>query len=198
MASKTKIANRALSKLGEKRVSNIDTDDVKSAKVIREMWDLERDALLAAYPWNFAIKYTQLAVDTATPSWRWDNQYTLPADFLTLVEIKDNPDYELAGNKILTNEDAPLYIRYVSRITNTGEFDALFTQALAAHLAVEACEELAQSNTKKQILIAERREIISTAYASDAIQNPHVERAESVWLEDREASYVDDEINYNA
>jgi hypothetical protein len=198
MASKTGIANRALSKLGEKRVSNIDTVDKKSANVIRFMWDSVRDAMLQAYPWNFSVKRKQIGADGSTPAWGWSKQYSLPSDFLSLLSIKDKPDYTIEGGYIMTNSTSPIYIKYISRITNTGQFDALFTEAFAAQLAVEACEELTQSNTKKQILIQERDRIIEKAYASDAIQNPSVDLETDEWLLERESSYVYDEIDYNA
>lgn len=196
MASKTEIANRALSKVGEQRVSNIDTDNIKAAKVIRYMWDIVRDKLLTSHPWNFAIERTELAADGTAPAWGYNKRFQIPSDFLALLEIKSNPDYKLEGRYILTNASAPLKIRYIKRITNTGDFDPMFTEALAADLAVEACEELTQSNTKKQILMKEREDHIKQAYANDAIQDPPQYLQADTWILSREDSYYDD-IDYN-
>lgn len=196
MASKTDIANRALSKLGSSRVSNVDTDNNTPAKTISYMWDSVRDAMLTAFPWNFAIKRVQIAADATAPSWGYNNSYTLPSDFLALIEIKDMPDYRIEGGKILTNQRAPLYIKYIYRVEETGLYDSLFNEALATRLAYEACEQITQSNTKKQILAQEFRERISEAYASDSIQDLPVERPDDTWLLARE-SYTD-EIDYNA
>ena len=197
MASKTDISNRALSKLGEKRVSNVDTDDKDAAKVIRYMWENVRDALITSYPWNFAIKRKQLAASGDTPAWGYGKQYLLPADFLALLEIKGQPEFKLEGGYILTDDGSPIYIRYISRITDTGSFDALFNEALAAKLAVEACEEITQSNTKKQILLREYEAAIKEAYASDAIQEYPQKLTDDEWILARFSGYSDD-IDYNA
>lgn len=196
MASKTQIANKMLFKVGEARVSNVETDSSSRATIINENFDLWRDELLSKYPWGFAIKRTQLAKDADAPSWGYSNQYTLPADYLHLLEIENDPRYKIEGDKILTDEGGPLKIRYVYRVTSTGLFAPLFSEALAAHGAVEISERLTQSNTKKQILIQELEAIIKQAFAQDAIQNPPLERADDQWLISRESSVYYDEVDY--
>lgn len=195
MASKTAIANRALSKLGEARVSNIDTDNNKPAKVISFMYDIVRDAMLTACPWNFAIKRVQIAADSDTPAWGYNKQYTLPTDFLALLEIRGNPEYRLEGGFILTNEGAPLYIKYISRIENSGLFDPLFVEALATRMAFEGCEEITQSNTKKEALLRDYDMIVRQAYASNAIQSQPQDLEPDTWLLARESNI--DDIDYN-
>lgn len=195
MASKTAIANRALSKLGETRVSNVDTDNTKPAKVIRFMYDIVRDAMLAAYPWNFAIKRVQIAADASAPAWGYTKQYTLPVDFLALLEIRGNPEYSIEGGKIQTNEGAPIYIRYIAQITDTGLFDALFVEAFATRMAYEGCEEITQSNTKKDLLARDLQGILKEAYASNAIQSQPQELESDTWLLSRESTT--DDIDYN-
>lgn len=204
MASKTEIANRTLSKLGEGRVSNIETDNTKAAKVIRYMYDSVRDAMLSAYPWNFAVTRKQLAKDATAPVWGYNNQYTLPSNFLSLLEIKGNPDYRMesdetsGGLRIVTNAGSPLYIRYIRRVINEGEFHPLFNEAFSCRLALEGCEEITQSNTKKQILFEEMQLRIKEAYAVDAIQDLPVELPASEWLLSRESTDYMDDIDYNA
>lgn len=203
MSSKTDIANRALSKVGEQRVSNVDTQDIKAAKVIRFMWDSVLDAALAAFPWNFAVTRIQIAQDAAAPVWGYTKQYLLPSDFLTLLEIQNNPDYRLeidqvTGSKyILTNTSSPLFIRYIRRVIDTGAFDPLFVEYFATRLAFESVEELTQSNTKKQILAEELRQNIIVAYASDSIQDPPVKLQADEWLIAREQSVVFNDIDFN-
>lgn len=197
MASKSEIANRMLSKIGDARVSNVETDSSERAQIINSGFELWRDELLCSYPWNFAIKRTQLAKDGTAPAWGYNNRYQLPSDYLHILEIKGDPDYRIEDGYILTDEGAPLKIKYVRRITSTGEFHPLFSEALASHGAIEICEKLTQSNTKKEILIAQHREIIGRAYAIDAIENPPQRRTDDEWLLSREASVIYDEIDYN-
>ena len=197
MASKTEIANKTLSKIGDRRVSNIETDSSERAQVINSMFDMVRDQLLAAFPWNFAIKRASLAKDVVAPVWGYSNYYTVPTDFLSLLSIQNNPRYLMENGKIATDEGAPLKIRYVKRVTDTGNFDVWFDEALACELGVECIERVSGSNTKKQILMSQRDMAIAKAYANDSIQDPPQELQESEWILSREASVIYDDIDYN-
>lgn len=185
MSSKTDVANRALSKLGHPRVSNLDTTDTEAARTIREMWDIVRDVMLQSYSWNFAVKRVSLAADSSTPSWEYDYQYRLPTDFLTLLEIENDPDYRVEEGYIRTNKSAPLYIKYVARIESVGSWTPLFIEAFASKLAYEACERITQSNTKKQLLLQDFQMIINTAFTSDAIEDPALGLPEDSWITER-------------
>lgn len=196
MASKTDIANRALSKLGEQRVSNVDTDNSKAAKVIRYMFDIVRDEMIAKYPWNFAIERAQIAKDSASPAWGFDNRYALPVDFLSLLEIKGKPKYKIEGRYIVTNDNSPIFIRYIKRVVNTGDFDPVFVETFSSRLAYEGCEEITQSNTKKEALWQELQMNIKDAYASDAIQELPEDLEPDEWLIARVQGYHDD-IDYS-
>lgn len=197
MASKTAIANRTLSKLGQTRVSNIDLDNTKPAKVVRYMYDIILDALLTAFPWNFAIKRAQLAADATAPAWGYAKRYTLPVDFLSLLEIRGEPEYTLEGGFILTNQGSPLYIKYISRVTDSGLFDPLFVEAFASRMAYEGCEEITQSNTKKDLLLRDYQMTIKEAYASDSIQEMPQRLEADTWLLAREATGYYDDIDYD-
>ena len=185
MASKTTIANRALSKLGQPRVSNIATANTKAARIIDEMYDVVRDAMLTIIPWNFAVRRASLAPDGVAPAWGWTYAYSMPSDFLSLVNIKDEPLYEFENKKIMTDEGTTLYIKYIAQITNTGEFSPLFVEAFAARLAYEACEEVTQSNTKKQILGNDYDAVMDEATRVDAVENQSQLLEADSWLEAR-------------
>lgn len=197
MASRTYIANRTLSKLGHSRVSNVDTENIEAAKVIRYMWDSVRDSLLELYPWNFATARTQLAKLSDAPAWGYSNKYLLPTDFLTLLTLSDsstlssntNPDYRIEiddGQRVIvTDASSPIYLIYTSRVEDTGIYPALFVEAFATRMAYEGCEQITQSNTKKQIFSQEFDKIIQDAYRADAIQNPPDPLPDDSWVDVR-------------
>ena len=198
MTSKTEIANKTLSKIGDRRVSNIETDPSERAQVINQMYDQVRDELLSSFPWNFAIKRVLLAKSATAPAWGYTNQYPVPADFLALLGIDGSPNYTIEDGNILTNEGAPLKIRYIRRIEDAGSFTPTFAEALSCELAVESVERISGSNTKKQILAQQRDAAIKKAYANDSIQNPPQELVQSDWISAREDSVIYDNIDYNA
>lgn len=182
MASKTQIANKTLVKLGQDRVSNIETDNSQRAIIINQLWDVVRDATLQTYPWNFAIKRISLAPDSVAPAWGWAAAYSLPSDCLQLIEIKDQIDYELEGGKILCDESNVIYIKYVYKVTDASLYPPSFVDVFSHDLATEACEAITSDANLKQLLIAERRMIVDRALAADSVENLPVDIVEDDWL----------------
>lgn len=198
MASKVSIANRALTKLGGDRLLLL-SDDTQEGRTLNSMFDDVRDAELRRYRWKFAIKREELVALASAPKWGYQYQYPLPADFLALVQVneryviprdKSAAPWSVEGGRILTNYPAPLRIRYVARIENTGLYDPLFVEVLACKLAVEACEALTQSNTKLEALQAAYDFALSEAVRQDAIENPPDQLPFGTWLEARETDHT--------
>ena len=182
MASKTQIGNRTLVKLGQDRVSNIETDSSPAAITINQLWDTVRDATLQTYPWNFAIKRTSLAPDSVTPSWGWASAFSLPSDCLQLIEIKDNIDYEVEGGKILCDEANVIYIKYVYKVTDAALYPPTFVELFAHDLAIEGCDRITDDTNLKQLLIAERRVLLDRVLATDSVENLPVDIVEDDWI----------------
>lgn len=185
MASEVDIANRALQKLGAERITSL-TQDSENARECNVAYEAVRDAELRAHPWNFAIKRAQLAADTTAPAFGFTNAFTLPSDCLRVLPPDpsynlNSHDWQIEGRKILTNDSAALEIRYIYRVTDTTQFDALFTEALACALAVELCEKLTQSNSKGQAMRADYTSTIRAARRQNAFENISADPPEDTW-----------------
>ncbi|MDO9534776.1 MAG: hypothetical protein Q7J85_05470, partial [Bacillota bacterium] len=131
----------ALAKLGAKSIANIDTDTDNNAIKCRAIYENTRDALLRSYEWNFAIERAELAQLATTPVYGFDYEYTLPTSpyCLRVLEMESGTSFEIEGRKLLTNEDE-CKIKYIKRIVNPAQLDALFitvmVDSLAAQLAI--------------------------------------------------------------
>lgn len=196
MASSVDIANSALTKLGADRILNL-SDDQKEAREINAIFTMRRDALLRAYFWSFAMERTQLSALATAPSWGYTTAYQLPSDCLRVVQVNDawdvpgladyigGPDtepYRIEGRKIVTDLSAPLKLRYVKQVTESGQFDAMFTEAFAIDLAYHACEAITQSSTKKEGLKDDKREAILLAIRANAIELPPQVIGDDSWV----------------
>lgn len=200
MASSTiDIANRALTKLGEARILSL-TDQTNGAIVMNSMFTQVRDAELRRNRWNFALKRVSLIALADSPDWGYQYQYPLPSDFLSLVQVgqyyirpltRSKGPWHVEANSILTDLGAPLQIKYVMRVDNSGLFDPLFVECFAARLAFEACETLTQSGTKKQAASEEYKTALSEAARCNAIENPPEELPRGTWLDSRESCFSD-------
>lgn len=185
MASAVQICNLALQKLGAARINSL-TEDGRNARECNAAYELMRDAELRAHPWNFARARAQLAEDSTAPDFGFDHQYTLPSDFLRLHPDSEVDDWQIEGRKILTDDDAPLEIIYIKRVTDTAQFDALFVVALANRLAMQLCEKITQSNTKKAEALRDYVLSIREARRVNAIENVATDPPDDPWITARE------------
>lgn len=199
MASAVDIANSALTKLGEVRITSL-SDNVKAAREIDAVYVLRRDKLLRTFNWSFAMERTSLSALSDDPAWGYTAQYQLPVDCLRVVQVNDiwnipglsdymgGPDaepYRIEGRKIVTDFSAPLKIRYIKRVTDTSQFDACFVEVLAYDLAHECCEAITQSNTKKESMRQGRAQEILEAIRANAIELPPQEVPDDSWVMSR-------------
>jgi hypothetical protein len=198
MASQVEIANRALTKLGAARIISF-ADDNKQSRSVNSMFNVVRDAELRAHLWSFTIKRDSLPALTTTPAWGYDYEYQLPPDCLRLLEVDDiypgpnlddyrnanTQEFTIEGRKILTNKDAPLKIRYVSRVADTTQWDATFVEAFACRLAMEMCEDLTQSNSKKESVKDDYNTAIMMAIRANAIELPPQDLPDDSWVMSR-------------
>lgn len=195
MASKTDIANRALTKLGEDRITDL-LDDTERARTLNSLYNICRDAELRAHVWNFATKRASLPRLVDVPAYGFAYQYQLPSDLVRLIQVNEwwywrggadfyganNAEYQVEGRLILTDYNAPLPIRYVASIDDPGLYDALFVEAFACRLAMECCERLTQSNTKLQAVQQQYMMSIREAVRADAVENPPQALPDESWM----------------
>lgn len=189
MASVVEICNMALQKLGAKQITSL-TEDTASARACNACYTVLRDAEFEKHKWNFSILRVSLAADSPAPTEGPSNSFTLPADFIKLADPDpwDNTfdiDYQIEGRKIFTNFDAPLYLRYVSRIEDPNTMTPLFREALACKMAFQMCEALTQSNSKKADARSDYKEAIMEARRSNGIARRPQESAEDPWITGR-------------
>lgn len=140
--TETAVCNMALSKLGSKKISNVETENSVEAIQCRLHYESTRDALLRSFYWPFAAARSTLTENASEPDFEWDNQFDLPDDFLSFRSIHDNDlinpsrrSAAIEGSLFLTNEST-VEMRYTKKVTTVSEFDPLFIQVLILQLAI--------------------------------------------------------------
>lgn len=186
MASEVEICNRALQKLGAGSIVSLG-DDSKRARECNRAYAPIRDATLRKHPWNFAIARQALAASSTPPTHGPANAFPLPSDCLRLLPPDpfvnfNDLDWQIEGRSILTNDAAPLNVRYIRQITDPNIMDPLYREALATEIAFEICEAVTQSNTKKEGLREDLKTIIAQAKLLNAIENVAAEPPEDTWI----------------
>jgi len=138
------IGNMALDLLTESPIDSFD-DDTKAARLLKRHFETTREAELTANNWRFAILRASLEEDAAPPaSSVYSHQYLRPDDALRILpltyggEPEGRPiDHTIEGDYILTRVSGTLPVRYIGNLIDPNDFTALFTDVLAAALAIK-------------------------------------------------------------
>lgn len=209
--TQTTIINRALQLLGYKAVSSISQND-RGAKAMNVAYQPVLEAMLRENFWGFSIQRATLAASATQPAFGKGNYFPLPGDFLMIAPPDQNanvgigagaipagliprvPNVGLAysdwqieimpnGTKAIASDDAgPIYLRYVTRNVIEGNFDPNFTEAFAACLAMDTCEQLTQSNAKLQTLEKMHDDAMKKAKQRNAFESMPVLPPVDSWI----------------
>jgi hypothetical protein len=195
MATDVSICNRALQILGADSIIAL-TDDNNRGRAMAIAYPAVRDAELRRHRWSFAIKRASLAAlaDAPTGS-QFSTQFQLPNDCLRVLQVGDfdvGPDlsdfraaptelYSVEGRQLLTNFSAPLFIRYLARVSES-LFDVAFAEALSARIAKEACYRITQSTEREQLCDAAYRAAIREATRANAFERATSSASDDTWV----------------
>jgi len=177
MPSRTEVANLALAMVGDERVTSLETDTSKPAKLCNELLPQVVDECLVAHPWNFAIRRASLPALAAAPTFEYDRQFQVPANCLRVLAVNSIDPHEpwlREGDALLCNLPAPLAIRYIARETDSGKWSPLFTALAAATLAERLALPLAASQQSRAAIAQLIDDIRRRARNADAAEGtPH-------------------------
>ena len=145
-------------------------------------YDSNRRDELRKHRWNFALARVVLAPDATAPAFDYLYQFTLPSNCLRVLRpATADLDWQIEGRKILSNYSAVMQLRYIADIEDVTQWDASFYNVVAGALAVDICERLTQSNSKKQELIAQYTEDVRMARRVDAFESGPEDSADDDW-----------------
>jgi len=144
------ICSHALLKLGANTISSFQ-DGTLEAEVAANLYPLVRDFLLAAHPWNFAIKQHALSRVSTAPSADFQFAYALPADCVRVLSAGSNGrgrgvQYKLRGRLLLCDAHQVM-LTYIHR-PQEAIFPPFFVMVLVAQLAAEFCIPLVESTSR--------------------------------------------------
>lgn len=189
MASDVQIANRALSKLGDKTIVSL-TEDSNSARAVNECYVIVRQNEIRRHPWHFAKKRALLAASATAPTFDFSYAYPLPADCLRVlmphpesdsVQYDGKVDWKIEGRSILSDQAGPLKITYLADVTDPEQFDAAFVDTFAARLAAEVSMRLTGSAEKRKLALEEYRMSLLEARRVNAFEQFSIERPMGDW-----------------
>lgn len=196
--SRTQVINRALQLIAAADTISDPDEDSASARAAKIEYDATVRSELSAYPWYFAKTQTQLAADADAPLFKYERSFTLPTDFLRLVELENrwvfsvdrqtqdaNPMafYEMQGRAILTDFEAPLRIGYIRDVTEEPTlWHPLFEDTVVLSLAMVLANPLAKSMSQVDAWMRARRMKVLEARRVNAIQRQPDHIPDGSWM----------------
>lgn len=170
--SLTNVANMAMALIGQERITRLDGDTSKQARLANEFLPQVRDACLVRHPWGFAIKRITLPALATAPVFGFAYAYERPSDCLRVLTLDaDDPHqpFVIEGNTIATDQPAPLGIRYIRQVTDPGSWSPEFVDLVATELAERLCIPLSADKSQRAAIADKlerlRREARSTSAA---------------------------------
>jgi len=138
-ATITTICNLALSKIGARKVIDIDEESTE-ARACKTFYDEVRDDVLRSHRWSFAVTRATLSEIASEPAFGWRNGFELPVDCLRVFEVngwdqaRREGYWEIEGRLVMVDEESA-DIRYIRRETDANLYDSIFIEAFATKLA---------------------------------------------------------------
>lgn len=185
MATEIEICNAALSFLGASPITSLAGTDKRSTSC-KAWYSLTRDNLLRSHPWNFAIKRAALVEDVSTPAFGYAHQFVLPADYVRALKLDySDLEFKIESNLLLTDEGSVNLI-YISKVTDTSEFDAMFTYLLSLQLAYNMAYTLVQSSSLRQSILQELQIQLRDARSASSQEGTPDSFEFNTWVEARQ------------
>lgn len=184
--SQIKICNLALIRVGADRISSIN-EDTKSAIVLNAIYELIRDSVLRAHPWNCATKRAILTPTADTPLFEFDFEYDFTADMLRPVDaFPEDIEFAVEGRKILCNEET-LDMGYIFSNTDESSWDSNLADAVAWRLAAESAYSLTQSLSLAQGCEKAYKAILAEARSMDGMEGRRLKFIADTWTRSRKS-----------
>lgn len=149
--SEVDVCNAALLMLGDKTIQSLDQQNNTKATLCNFWYPNTRDAVLRAFPWNFAGALADLTKFTDPPEFDFDYRFQLPDDFVKARYLSDrSTKFKLVGSELHSDSDA-IKLKYTKRVIDISQWDELAVMALAMKLSAVLAYPVTKSKSTMEV-----------------------------------------------
>jgi len=176
--SEVTICNMALRELHANPIANLSEGSLE-ASVCNLYYELARNFVLVAAPWNFAIKRTDILATTTAPKWDYQYAYTYPVDCLRLLSINDRDagwrvELNESDTKVIVTNLQKAKLKYIKEIKDTQQFSSSFIFAFAKFLKHLIATPLTGQREQSQAALQEYQGFLQQAKTDDGQESSQV------------------------
>lgn len=185
--SKVEITNLALTLLGADLITSM-SESTERARTANAIFDSVRDAVLRAFPWNFATRREQVpSLASPVPASTWKYFFNQPTGCLRVLEVGEEVGgypFSVEGGYIACNF-SPIIVKFTFQETDVTKYDSLFVLALSARLAHSMAHRRIQSAAREKELFDVYRSYVKEARSVDSQEGTAGIITADDWLESR-------------
>lgn len=196
MLSRTQVINNGLQIIGAERIDD-PNESSESARQAASVYDQTVREELSKQAWFFAKKQIRLPAAADVPTFRFGRAFTLPPDFIRLVELENRwvfnvlryvdtnptPAYEIQGRTLLSNGSAPLGIAYIADVSDDPTiWSPMFAAVVSAALALKLAVPLTKSEGMVSLANKRYEKEVREARRVNAIQQPPAQIPDGSWI----------------
>lgn len=193
--TETHIANMALSRLGERAITDITANTTRTEKAAESHFGGVRDEVLNSHYWNFAqkvVRFEEADDDGGDDAEQWGYSYPLPADFIRVVRpYPAGMDFEIVGRHLFAHF-VPFDLKYTARVTDPEDWTPDFKKCVSLLLAHRIGQDIRGSEQLVSQIMQEYEFALSDATHRDAVESGPRSVGGSSWVNAREGYEYDE------
>ena len=171
MASKIDLISQALVLIGDQPINSLTGSDRRQATA-NAIYDTTVQNELSKHRWGFARRKAQLSLTTEKViDDEFRSAYQLPTDLISLIKIKPMSNYQVYGDKILTNMSQAVYCDYIANVDES-EWPVYFAKMITYALAVDMSTAIRDNSTIQSNMAALYESAARNARFTDSQQHP--------------------------
>jgi hypothetical protein len=147
MATDISMCSNALLLIGHSTIASF-TDPGAGAEVASNLYETTYENMLTLHRWRFASAKAQLSRLVSSPLNEWDYAYTLPANYLTMIKLYPETDFEIYENLLYSNEPT-VSIDYIFK-PDESRLPAYFVKLMEFHLAAQFAIPVTDNTSKAE------------------------------------------------
>jgi hypothetical protein len=180
MTTSVSICSNALLELGVSGIADFGEGNDR-ARVCGALYPNLRNEVLRSHTWKSAVSRVQLSPMTDAPDYGFTKRYLLPSDWVRTMKVGGEGDWAVdfrqEGRYLLSNA-TPLFLRYVRRNENEGEWDDLLVSIMQMRVKWAICYAITKSTSLRDTLRQEYQQALMIAKSIDSMGAPTDQVAE--------------------